>query len=187
MARVGMAKGLTARSKERNSCLDVTAVGQHPGNDKTALDEDFPVHAGVPKLLPGSGNGFVPTQGPLAIRDHRVLVERSGEVVERPQLAGCLSPLAESVKRQSVKLAYGRHLRRQTHEHAQLCERFSVPVALVSPRGDRQPPFQPRRAIGAKRSAEFVSNLDRQLRVLGTLASAALPLGLPGCQRPRPS
>ena len=143
-----MAEGLAARREEGDRCFELAPVGQRAGHDEPAFDENLPVHAGLAQRVPNGDDGFVVTESPLAVGDHRMLVERPGEVVESPKLASRLPPAAEPVKREAVQLSKRPDLRRQPGEHAQLRERLPVPVALVGTARDAKAPLQSGGAIG---------------------------------------
>ena len=171
-----MAEGLASRTEERDRSLEVAAVGHHAGHDEAPLDENFPVHALLSQRIPKCEDSLVPTERPLAVGDHRMLVERAGEVMESPQLASCFAPAAEPVEREAVELSNRPNVRCQPGEHAQLCERLPVPVALVGPGRDPKSSLQPRRAIGTDSSPQLLADLERQLVVLSSSANAALAL-----------
>jgi hypothetical protein len=100
-----MAEGLAARPEERDRSLEVAAVGHHARHHEPALDENFPVHALLSQRIPERHHCLVATERPLTVGDHRMLVERPGEVVKGSQLASCFPPAAEPVEREAVELS----------------------------------------------------------------------------------
>ena len=72
------------RPEQRDRLLDPTAIGERSRHDEAPLGEDVAACPRPAQLGPDLGDAIMTAEGAFAVGEHRVLVERTGQVGERP-------------------------------------------------------------------------------------------------------
>ena len=91
--------------------LDVALVGQGAGGDDPALGDQRRARRRLPQLVPQLVDRAVALQGPVAVGQDRMLLDRPGQGPERLQLLGRRRPLPGAVEGQAGQLPHRRHVR----------------------------------------------------------------------------
>ena len=116
---MGLLTFLSARVEERDGLVHAAAIGQRAGGHDPALGDDLGPGGRGGELTPAFVDLPPPSLSPVAVHEHRVLLDGPAELDERLQLLGRGLVVPDAVLRETEQLAHARRVRQRVPQRSE--------------------------------------------------------------------